>query len=125
MKMGGNSGGTAAWGPGPSHRSQFNSGGWRRRREWDAGMPRAEIGGRRFDPACTSRTVPSAPDCMYSQINRARSPAWPWLPICVATPVSLATSPIIRASSTEWVSGFWQWTCLPIFMAIIETTAWL
>jgi len=29
----------------------------------------------------------------------------------------------MRASWTEWVSGFWQWTCLPIFMAMMLTAA--
>ena len=56
---------------------------------------------------------------------RIGSKAVPWLPICVATPFSRAISPSRRASQIVCVSGFWQWTCLPIRIAFAAITAWL
>ena len=51
--------------------------------------------------------------------------AWPWLPIWVATPYSLAALAIMRASQMVWEQGFWTKTCLPICMAIMATGKWV
>ena len=58
--------------------------------------------------ACTSRTAPIAPSLSHSTVWRCPSPERPWLPICVATPVSFATRATRRASRMLWVSGFSQ-----------------
>ena len=47
-----------------------------------------------------------APSAIHSQISRAPSPEWPWLPIWVTTLCLRAASVSIRASQTEWVMGF-------------------
>jgi hypothetical protein len=62
-----------------------------------------------------------APSASHSSVSRWPSPDRPWLPICVATPVSFATRASSRASRMLWVRGFSQYTCLPAFMA---TIAW-
>ena len=60
---------------------------------------------------------------IHSTVWRCPSPERPWLPICVATPVSFATRATRRASRMLCVSGFSQYTCLPAFIARIETYA--
>jgi hypothetical protein len=62
-----------------------------------------------------------APSRIHSTVSRYPSPERPWLPSWVATPVSAATRATMRASHTSWVRGFSQYTCLPAFIAVIET----
>ena len=49
-----------------------------------------------------------APSQIHSAVWRCPSLERPWLPICVATPVSRATLATVRASQMSWVSGFSQ-----------------
>ena len=49
-----------------------------------------------------------APSQIHSAVWRCPSVERPWLPIWVATPVSLATLATVRASQMSWVSGFSQ-----------------
>ena len=79
-------------------------------------MPEGRAAGRQITPneagarfqACTSRTAPIAPSQIHSAISRCPSLERPWLPICVATPVSAATRATCRASHTLLVRGFSQ-----------------
>ncbi len=48
------------------------------------------------------------PAWIHSRTRRIPSIEWPWIPIWVTTPVSLAASANLRASQTWWVRGFWQ-----------------
>ena len=69
----------------------------------------------------TSRTGPITPSQIHSQVWRIVSRECPWLPNCVAMPVSLATWATWRASQMLCVSGFSQYTCLPARMARTDT----
>ena len=94
---------------GPSHRSQLRPRG-------TSCVPEGRASGRQIVPndagerfqACTSRTAPIAPSQIHSAVCRWPSPERPWLPICVATPVSAATLATVRASHTLCVRGFSQ-----------------
>src|SRR5436190_11444911 len=114
-------------GAGPSHMSQSSvegTGGVSVGRPIPCGQYSLK---RPFDgrsvQACTSRTFPIAPSQIVSHNRRVPSDAWPWLPICVITLYLRAASAICRASQTECVSGFSQYTCLPIFIASIDANA--
>ena len=50
---------------------------------------------------------------------RLAMPELSWIPIWVILPVRLAASVTCRASNRLCVSGFWQYTCLPRFRALM------
>ena len=62
-------------------------------------------------------TSPISPFHIHSHTKSVPSSEEPWLPIWVTTPVEAARRVSRRDSYTECVSGFWQYTCLPIVMA--------
>ena len=74
----------------------------------------------------TRVTSPISPFQIQSHTSCVPSHDAPWLPICVTTPVLLASLVSRRDSYTECVSGFWQYTCLPRVMAsaVMRACVW-
>ena len=63
------------------------------------------------------------PARIHSTICRVPSNEWPWLPICVTTPVRFAVAASTRDSCTDQVSGFCTYTALPACIARFAATA--
>ena len=85
--------------------SQFRSGG-----HAGVSVGRSRLCGHtgRFVHVWISLISPRTPACTHSTTRRMPPPAWPWLPICVATFFFLVASASVRASQIECVSGFSQ-----------------
>ena len=72
---------------------------------------------------CTALIFPITPPWISFTPVRYVSWLWIWFPICVITFEISACRRICRTSHTVCASGFWQYTCLRIFIAAIATGA--